>query len=196
MQQAVDAIATLPGIGKKTALRLALHLLQQDKAQVEQLTQAINDMRKGVKHCRTCYNISDEEICEICRDKRRDEQTVCVVESIRDVMAIEGTGQFNGLYHVLGGIISPLDGIGPSDLNIEPLVERVAKQQVREVIFAISPTIEGDTTLFYISKMLQPIGVKISSIARGIAFGGELQYADELTLARSIAARLPYQATN
>lgn len=193
LQRTVDAFATLPGIGRKSALRLALHLLQQDKEKVRAFTNAITELREGIARCRVCYNLSDASVCEICADGRRDHALVCVVESIRDVMAIEATNQFNGLYHVLGGIISPLEGIGPSDLTIEALVERVAKGEVREVIFAVNPTIEGDTTAFYIAKKLEGMGVVVSSVARGIAFGGELQYADELTLGRSIAARTPYQ---
>jgi len=192
IEEAVNAFASLPGIGKKTALRLVLHLTQQPKERVQEFSEAIHRMRQNIRECERCYNISDEKLCAICADKRRDASTVCVVEGIRDVMAIEDTGQYRGLYHVLGGVISPIEGVGPSDLNIDPLLHRVDAEEVKEVIMAINPTIEGDTTIFYISKKLKDKGVKVSTIARGVSFGGELEYADELTLGRSIVARVPY----
>ena len=192
IEKAVEAFASLPGIGRKTALRLVLHMLKQDKASTEQFTTALTAMREGIRECRQCHNLSDEELCQICTDPRRDQSLVCVVENIRDLMAIEDTSQFRGLYHVLGGIISPIEGIGPADLNIESLEIRAKKGEIREVIMAISPTIEGETTIFYISKKLQPLGVQISTIARGVSFGGDLEYADELTLGRSIVTRTPY----
>lgn len=193
IEEAVNAFASLPGIGKKTALRLVLHLVGQDQESSESFAAAIVKMRQNIKECKTCHNISDQEICEVCADKRRDERMVCVVESIRDVMAIEDTGQFRGVYHVLGGVISPIEGVGPADLNINSLVNRVNQGDIKEIIMAISPTIEGDTTIFFISKQLQDSSVKISTIARGISFGGELEYADELTLGRSIVSRVPYR---
>lgn len=193
LEEAIQAFASLPGIGKKTALRLTLHLINQDKTVTEQFTSAIANMRNNIQRCSICYNISDQKICSICSDLRRDRSTICVVESIRDVMAIEDTGQFRGLYHVLGGVISPIEGIGPTDLYIDALVERCGQEELKEIIMAISPTIEGDTTIFYISKKLKAVEVKISTIARGISFGGELEYADELTLGRSIISRIPYQ---
>jgi len=192
--EAVQAFSSLPSIGKKTALRLVLHLINQDKNVTEDIAKALVDMRRNIRHCKVCHNISDAEVCAICSDKRRDRSVICVVESIRDVMAIEDTGQYRGLYHVLGGVISPIEGIGPSDLTIDALAERTQEEEVKEVIMAISPTIEGDTTIFYISKKLNDTDVKVSTIARGVAFGGELEYADELTLGRSIMARTPYQS--
>ncbi|MGN7822058.1 recombination protein RecR [Chitinophaga varians] len=191
IENAVNEFAKLPGIGKKTALRLVLHLLKQETAQVQQFGEVIARMRQQIRFCKVCHNVSDEEICAICSNHSRHRQVVCLVESIRDVMAIENTQQFNGLYHVLGGIISPIDGIGPEQLNIQSLVERVKDQGVEEVIMALSPTIEGDTTIYFLSKKLKDYPVKITTIARGIAFGGELEYADEMTLARSISNRLP-----
>ena len=193
MEEAVLAFATLPGIGKKTALRLVLHLMNQPPQTSEQFSEAIVNMRRNIKHCSICHNVADTEICAICTSPKRNNQIVCIVESIRDVMAIEATGQFNGVYHVLGGVISPIEGIGPDDLNIDSLGKRVSEGKVKEVIMAISPTIEGDTTIFYISKKIKDFDIKISTIARGISFGGELEYADELTLGRSITTRLPYQ---
>lgn len=193
IEEAVNAFSSLPGVGKKTALRLVLHLVNQPLESSEQFGAALIKMRRDIKFCETCHNLSDEPLCTICADLRRDRAMVCVVESIRDVMAIEDTSQYRGLYHVLGGVISPIEGIGPGDLNIDSLLRRVQEGEVREVIMAISPTIEGDTTIFYISKKLKEFGVKISSIARGVSFGGELEYADELTLGRSIVARVPYQ---
>lgn len=191
IENAVNEFAKLPGIGKKTALRLVLHLLKQETAQVQQFGEVIARMRQQIRFCKVCHNVSDEEQCGICSSHSRQRHVVCLVESIRDVMAIENTQQFNGLYHVLGGIISPIDGIGPEQLNIQSLVDRVKHQGVEEVIMALSPTIEGDTTIYYLSKKLKEYPVKITTIARGIAFGGELEYADEMTLARSISNRLP-----
>ncbi|MEM9990635.1 MAG: recombination mediator RecR [Bacteroidota bacterium] len=192
IEEAVQSFASLPGIGKKTALRLVLHLIDQDKDTTQEFTDNILKMRQHIRECKICHNISDDEICKVCSDLRRQREVVCVVESIRDVMAIEDTGQYRGLYHVLGGVISPIEGIGPSDLNIDSLVERIETQAVKEIIMAISPTIEGETTTFYIAKKLKHLPVNISTLARGISFGGELQYADELTLGRSIATRRPY----
>lgn len=192
VEKAVEAFASLPGIGRKSALRLALHLIKQDKSFTEQFALNILHMRQNVQNCTICHNLSDDPVCQICADARRDRSTICVVESIRDIMAIEETSQFKGLYHVLGGVIAPIEGIGPEELQIESLISRVATGQIREIIMAISPTIEGDTTIFYLAKKLQPFPIQISSIARGVAFGGELEYADELTLGRSIAARTPY----
>lgn len=192
IEGAVEAFSTLPGIGRKTALRLVLHLVQQDGDQTEEFTSAIATMRKGIKSCNQCHNLSDEPTCAICLDERRDKSTICVVESIRDVMAIEDTSQYRGLYHVLGGVISPIDGIGPQDIEIDSLVQRAKTADVKELIMAISPTIEGDTTIFYLSKQLENVDVKVSTIARGVAFGGELEYADGVTLGRSIVARTTY----
>jgi recombination protein RecR len=193
IEEAVDAFASLPGIGKKTALRLVLHLMNQDKDTTAQFSKALVNMREHIKTCKNCHNVSDANICDICNDVYRDKTVVCVVESIRDVMAIEDTGQFRGLYHVLGGIISPIEGIGPNELNIESLTHRIEASGVKEIIMALSPTIDGETTIFYISKKLKPLNVKVSTIARGVSFGGELEYADEITLGRSIIARVPYQ---
>lgn len=192
IEKGVEAFASLPGIGRKTALRLVLHLLKQDKSVTEQFGEALLKMRQNIRDCSVCHNLSDEPVCRICADQRRDRSLVCAVESIRDLMAIEDTGQFRGLYHVLGGLISPIEGVGPGDLQIDSLVERCAKGEIKEVIMAISPTIEGETTVFYMAKKLQPMGVQISNIARGVAFGGDLEYTDELTLGRSIVARVPY----
>ena len=192
IEKAVEAFASLPGIGRKTALRLVLHLLKQDKAATEQFTTALTTMREGIRNCGVCHNLADNELCQICADTRRDRSLVCVVENIRDLMAIEDTNQYRGLYHVLGGIISPIEGIGPADLNIDSLLERVGQGEIKEVIMAISPTIEGETTVYYLSKKLQPTAVLVSAIARGVSFGGDLEYADELTLGRSIVARIPY----
>jgi recombination protein RecR len=192
IEKAVEAFATLPGIGRKTALRLVLHMLKQEKTATDQFAAALTAMRAGIRECRECHNLSDDELCQICTDPRRDRSLVCVVENIRDLMAIEDTSQFRGLYHVLGGIISPIEGIGPSDLNIDSLAARAQLGEIREAIMAISPTIEGETTIFYLSKKLQPLGVQVSAIARGVSFGGDLEYADELTLGRSIVTRTPY----
>ena len=191
--EAVAEFKRLPGIGEKTALRLVLHLLKQDEAKVARFSQAVEEMRNNIQTCRSCHNYSDEELCSVCSNPNRDVAVVCVVENIRDVIAIENTGTFRGLYHVLGGIISPVNGAGPDDLQIDSLVERIAKEGVEEVIMAISPTMEGDTTIYYISKVLQAHKVKLTTIARGISFGGELEYTDELTLARSLASRMPYE---
>ncbi|SHM33366.1 DNA replication and repair protein RecR [Chitinophaga jiangningensis] len=194
IENAVNEFSRLPGIGKKTALRLVLHLLKQEPAQVQQFSDSIARMREQIRFCKDCHNVSDEDTCSICISHSRNKQMVCVVESIRDVMAIENTQQYNGLYHVLGGIISPLDGVGPEQLNIHSLVERVQQKGVTEVIMALNPTIEGDTTIYYLSRRLKELPVKITTIARGIAFGGELEYADEMTLARSISNRLPLES--
>ena len=193
IEEAVSVFAALPGIGKKTALRLTLHLLNQPLENTEVFANTLINMRKNIKQCQLCHNISDALICTICSDERRDRSLICVVESIRDVMAIEATGQYRGLYHILGGVIAPIEGIGPKDLNIETLLQRATKEEVKEVIMAISPTIEGDTTIFYISKQLKGMDVKVSTIARGVSFGGELEYADETTLGRSIVARVRYR---
>jgi len=192
LQHAIDEFAKLPGIGSKTALRLVLHLLKQDDESVEGFADAIRKLKKEVKYCKVCHNISDTETCRICANPRRDASTICVVENIRDVMAIEDTLQFNGLYHVLGGVISPMDGIGPSDLQIASLVERVKSGDVREVILALSTTMEGETTNFYIYRQLEKLNTKISTIAKGVAVGDELIYTDELTLGRSIVNRVPF----
>ncbi len=191
LQTAVDEFAKLPGIGHKTATRLVLHLLRQDVEAVKRFGESVITLKSEVKYCKVCHNISDTDVCMICSNKQRDASTVCVVESIRDVMAIEATQQYRGLYHVLGGIISPMDGIGPTDIEIESLVERVSQGEVKEVIFALSTTMEGDTTNFYISRKLAPFNIKLSVIARGIAIGDELEYADEVTLGRSIINRTP-----
>lgn len=193
IENAVAEFKKLPGIGEKTALRLVLHLLKQDKEKVKHFGDAIYQMRSEIKSCKKCHNLSDFEICEICSNKLRDQNTICVVENIRDVIAIENTGTFRGLYHVLGGIISPVNGIGPDELNVNSLFERVKNEAINEVIMALSPTMEGDTTIFYISKNLIKSPVKITTIARGVSFGGELEYTDELTLSRSIATRTAYE---
>jgi recombination protein RecR len=193
IENAVNELARLPGIGKKTALRLVLHLLKQAPAVVGNLGEAIIKMRSEIRFCQVCGNVSDAETCSICANPSRKQNTVCVVENIRDVMAIENTQQYNGVYHVLGGVISPLDGVGPDELAIGMLTERMKTGIITEVIMAISPTIEGDTTIFYLSKKLKDYPVKITTIARGIAFGGELEYADEMTLARSLMGRLPLE---
>ena len=196
IEDAVNAFASLPGIGRKTALRLVLHLVKQPTDNTESFAQALLKMRAGIKTCGTCHNISDNDLCSVCADMRRDRSVVMVVEGIRDVMAIEETGQFRGLYHVLGGVIAPIEGIGPQDLNIESLMDRVSQGEIREIIMAISPTIEGETTIYYISKKLSSLQAKITTLARGISFGGELEYADEVTLGRSIASRIPYKMNN
>ncbi|HHS94954.1 MAG TPA: recombination protein RecR [Phaeodactylibacter sp.] len=193
IEDAVMAFSSLPGIGKKTALRLVLHLLKQEGGYTEQIAHALQKMRREIKQCSICNNISDGVHCNICLDKGRDSHTICVVESIRDVMAIEDTGQYKGGYHILGGVISPIEGIGPEDIDIAGLMKRVQEGEVKELVMAISPTIDGDTTIFFIGKQLQGSDVKISTIARGISFGGELEYADEMTLGRSIVARTPYR---
>jgi len=193
LENAVAEFSRLPGVGQKTALRLVLHLLNQDKADVERFSAAMTKLRNEIQHCKVCHNISDSKVCEICVSHKRDHSLVCVVEDTRDVMAIENTNQYNGVYHVLGGLISPMDGIGPADLAIDSLVERMKTGEVKEVIFALSATMEGDTTIFYLHKRLKDFAVAISTIARGIAFGGELEYVDEITLGRSIATRVPYE---
>lgn len=193
LENAVDQFAKLPGIGKKTALRLVLHLIKQESSDVTQFSEAISRMREEIKFCSRCHNISDTQLCNICGNRSRKQDLLCVVENIRDVIAIESTQQFNGVYHVLGGIISPLDGIGPEQLNIDSLVARMDQEKISEIIFALNANIQGDTTIYYISKRLKDFPVKITTIARGIAFGGELEYADEMTLARSISNRIPVE---
>ncbi len=193
LENAVAQFAKLPGIGKKTALRLVLHLLKQDVNDVQHFGETIARMRRDIKFCQRCHNISDGDICSICANSMRNQKLICVVENIRDVIAIESTQQFNGAYHVLGGIISPLDGIGPDQLSIESLITRIEKEETEELVFALNPNIQGDTTIYYIQKKLSHLSCRVTTIARGIAFGGELEYADEMTLARSIANRLPVQ---
>lgn len=191
--RAVAELSSLPGVGQKTALRLALFLLRQDKEKVDRFVKTISEMRQDIKHCRVCHNISDTDVCPICSNPRRDATTICVVENIQDVIAIENTQQYNGLYHVLGGVISPMDGIGPNDIEIDSLVGRINEGGVKEVILALSSTMEGDTTNFYIYRKLAGTNVKLSVIARGISVGDELEYTDEVTLARSIINRVPFE---
>lgn len=191
LDNAVDQFSRLPGVGRKTALRLVLHMLRQDAQFMDDFTGALQKMKKEIKYCKVCHNISDTDVCPICANSHRDTTTVCVVENIQDVLAIENTQQYNGLYHVLGGVISPMDGIGPGDIEIDSLVKRVSDGGVNEVIFALASTMEGDTTNFYISKRLQQYDVKLSVIARGISVGDELEYTDEVTLGRSILNRVP-----
>lgn len=193
LENAVLQFSKLPGIGKKTALRLVLHLMKQDVNEVQFFGETIAKMRRDIRFCQRCFNVSDGNICTICSNSQRNQRMICVVENIRDVIAIESTQQFNGTYHVLDGIISPLDGIGPDQLNIEPLIQRIKNEGIEELVFALSPNIQGDTTIYYIQKKLEQFPCRITTIARGIAFGGELEYADEMTLARSIANRLPIQ---
>ena len=199
LENAVNEFAKLPGIGKKTALRLVLHLLRQDTKEVAHFSEVIAKMRQEIRFCQRCFNVSDGDICSVCSNSLRKQDTICVVESIRDVIAIESTQQYNGTYHVLGGIISPLDGIGPDQLNIESLVQRVEKEHTAELIFALNPNIQGDTTIYYLQKKLSSLSsrsgqpLRITTIARGIAFGGELEYADEMTLGRSLQNRLPVE---
>jgi len=193
IENAVNEISNLPGIGKKSALRLVLFLLRQPESQSKNLANAISEMRLNVNFCKNCHNISDLDVCEICSNPRRDQSVICVVEDIRDVMAVEKTSSFNGLYHVLGGKISPIDGIGPDDLNIESLVEKVKKNPIKEVIFALSTTMEGDTTNFYIYRQISDYNIATSTIARGISVGDDLEYADEITLGRSITDRIPFE---
>lgn len=195
LEQAVAEMSQLPGVGKRTALRLVLHLLKQPESQTLQFTQALINLRSHIKLCKSCNNISDTEICEICSNPNRIRGIICVVEDIRDVMAIENTSQYRGLYHVLGGKISPMDGVGPSQLYIQSLIDKVKKGEVEEIIFALSSTLEGDTTNFYIFKQLEGINVKTSTIARGISVGDELEYADEITLGRSITNRIPFESS-
>jgi recombination protein RecR len=194
LENAVNEFAKLPGIGKKTALRLVLHLLKQDTKEVGNFSEVVAKMRSEIRFCNRCFNVADADICSICSNSLRKQEVICVVESIRDVIAIESTQQFNGTYHILGGIISPLDGIGPDQLNIETLIARIEKEKTEEIIFALNPNIQGDTTIYYIQKKLQPHSLRITTIARGIAFGGELEYADEMTLARSLQNRLPVES--
>ena len=193
LEKAVSEMSQLPGIGKRTALRLVLHLLKQPKEQTGFLAQSLTTMREEVKFCKSCHNISDAEMCEICINSKRNHQIICVVEDIRDVMAIENTGQYRGVYHVLGGKISPIDGVGPSQLNINTIVEKVKSGSVSEIIFALSSTMEGDTTNFYIYRQIQDFDIITSTIARGISVGDELEYADEVTLGRSILQRVPFE---
>ncbi|MDQ4140096.1 MAG: recombination mediator RecR [Bacteroidota bacterium] len=192
IESAVDELAKLPGIGRKTALRLVLHLLKSETEETTDLADALTKMRNDITYCQQCHNISDTEVCSICANPLRDQTALCVVSDIRDVIAIENTAQYKGLYHVLGGVISPIEGIGPSDLNIASLIERIPGSEIKEVILAISPTMEGDTTSFYITRKLRELGVKITTIARGVPIGGELEYTDEITLGRSIVERTSY----
>ncbi|MFD1141373.1 recombination mediator RecR [Larkinella insperata] len=196
IEDAVNEVSKLPGIGKKTALRLVLHLLKRDEEQTQSLAESLVAMRSKVKHCRKCHNLSDNDLCSICASHKRDRSLICVVEDTRDVLAIENTAQYKGMYHVLGGIISPVEGVGPSDLHIESLVDRLRDPDgdaIKEVILALSPTMEGDTTAFYLQKKLKTFPVKISTIARGVPIGGDLEYADEVTLGRSILSRISYE---
>ncbi|GAA4341181.1 recombination mediator RecR [Flaviaesturariibacter amylovorans] len=193
LENAVNEFAKLPGIGRKTALRLVLHLLKQEPEEVEHFSEIMSRMRSEIKFCQRCHNVADGDICSICANSMRKQDVICVVENLRDVIALESTQQFSGTYHVLGGVISPLDGIGPAQLNIDTLVHRIHKEGTAELIFALSPTIQGDTTIYYIQKKL-PEGTRVTTIARGIAFGGELEYADEMTLARSLQNRLPIES--
>lgn len=196
LEKAVSEFAKLPGVGRKTAMRLVLHLLRQEQTAVDAFGNAIMTLKREVKYCSVCHNISDAEVCQICSNPQRDASTICVVENIRDVMAVEATQQYKGLYHVLGGVISPMDGIGPRDLQIDSLVKRVESGGIHEVILALSTTMEGDTTGFYICRKLENLGVNLSQIARGISVGDELEYADEITLGRSIVNRTPYKNNN
>jgi recombination protein RecR len=195
LEKAVSEFAKLPGIGKKTAMRLVLHLLRQDTATVEAFGNSVITLKREVKYCRVCHNISDTDVCQICANTQRDSSTVCVVENIRDVMAVEATQQYKGLYHVLGGVISPMDGVGPGDLQIESLINRVKDGGVKEIILALSTTMEGDTTNFYLYRKLEKSGVKLSIIARGVSIGDELEYTDEITLGRSIVNRTAFNGT-
>lgn len=192
LDNAVNEFSKLPGIGRKTALRMVLHLLRQSEADVLAFSNAMIDLRQGIHYCKVCHNISDNDVCAICADTSREEKTICVVENIKDVMSIENTQQYKGLYHVLGGVISPMNGVGPADLEIASLVERVQQGGIEELIFALSPTMEGDTTCFYISRRLQNTSLKLTVLARGVAVGDELEYADEVTLGRSIVNRMPF----
>lgn len=193
IEEAVDQVASLPGIGRKTALRLVLHLLKREEEQVDRFARSLINLKEGIKVCKTCNNLSDHDTCSICLDPNRDQSTVCVVEGIRELLAIEHTEQYRGVYHVLGGVISPMDGVGPGDLYIQNLIDRINTGTVKEVIFALSTTMEGETTSFYLYKKVKELDVRVTAIARGVAIGDELQYADELTLARSIMQRLPYE---
>lgn len=193
IEEAVDQMASLPGVGRKTALRLVLHLLSREAEDVERFAKAFTEMRTNIQHCEVCSNLADSARCNVCTDEKRDHGVVCVVETIRELLAIEATGEYKGVYHVLGGVISPVDGVGPSDLSIDLLTERCQSGEVNEIIFALSTTMEGETTAFYLYRKISPSGVKVSMIARGVSLGDELQYADELTLARSIVRRQPYE---
>ena len=193
IESAVEAISKLPGIGKKTALRLALHILKEDRSYAQGLSEALTQLRENIKYCKICHSISDNDTCNICASINRDQSLVCVVDDTNDILAIENTGQYSGVYHVLGGVISPVDGIGPSDLNISSLLKRIESGSVKEIILALSPTMEGDTTAFYLSKKIASFNIKLSTIARGIPIGGELEYADEITLGRSIQTRIAYK---
>lgn len=193
LENAVNEFSRLPGIGQKSALRLVLHLLNQSEQDVNRFSEAMSELKTKIKYCSECYNIADNQVCEICASHKRDKSIICVVEDTRDVMAIENTNQFQGVYHVLGGLISPMDGIGPTDLRIEQLLDRLRKGGVEEIILALSATMEGDTTIFYLYKKIKDFNLKVSTIARGIAFGGELEYVDEVTLGRSIVTRIPYE---
>jgi recombination protein RecR len=196
LDRAVDAFSSLPGIGRKSAMRLVLHLLEQDLSNTEQFCHSLLDLRKNIQYCRKCHYLSDQELCNICLDNRRDHKKICVVENIPDVMAIEDTGQFQGVYHVLGGVISPVEGRGPEKLELESLIQRCESEDIEELIMAISPTIDGETTVFYIANQLEGTDISISQLSRGIAFGGELVYTDGLTLGRSILSRTPYSTPN
>lgn len=193
IEEAVNELSKFPGIGKKSAMRMVLYLLKQQEQDVVRLGEAVIKLRTQIQYCTRCGNVSDAGLCNICANPKRDQQTICVVEDLRDVLAIENTNQFNGTYHIMGGLISPVNGIGPDSLNINSLLERIQTEGTKEIIMALSATMEGDTTVFYLSKKLRDMGVSISTISRGIAIGGELEYADEITLGRSIALRVPYQ---
>jgi recombination protein RecR len=195
LEYAIRTIGQLPGIGRKSALRIALFLLKHKSTLLPELIEGLNGIKMNIQHCKSCHNLSDTDLCSICSDRSRQKNTICIVESERDVIAIEDTGQYHGLYHVLGGIISPIDGIGPQDLHIASLIERIDQQSISELIMAISPTIEGDTTIFYLTKLLKNRPLRVSIIARGVAFGGELEYTDGVTLGRSIAARTSIELT-
>ncbi len=195
LENAVNEFSKLPGIGRKSALRLVLHLLRQNTEEVNAFGNSLIELRNEIKHCKICHNISDTEICSICSNKARNESVICVVENIRDVMSVENTQQFNGLYHVLGGIISPMDGIGPADLEIDSLVKRIESGEITEVILALSTTMEGDTTNFYIYRKLKNLNIKLSTLARGVSIGDELEYTDEITLGRSLTNRVPYESS-
>ncbi len=193
IEDAVNELSKFPGIGKKSALRMVLYLLKQEESSVYKIGESIIKLRKEIKFCKRCHNVSDQDLCNICGNLKRDQQLICVVEDLRDVMAIENTNQFNGTYHILGGLINPINGIGPDQLQINTLIERAKEFEAKEIIMALSATMEGDTTVFYLSKKLAPLGIDISTISRGIAIGGELEYADEITLGRSIIGRIPYR---
>ncbi|MFY0674284.1 MAG: recombination protein RecR [Bacteroidia bacterium] len=193
IQKAVESFKSLPGIGNKTAVRLVLHLIKQNEQSLQQFEKAVSGLRTDVKYCKQCFNLSDTEICSICSSQRREQQKICVVQDIRDVLALEGTGQYNGTYHVLGGVISPMEGVGPDELKIAELIERAKSGQVDEIIFALSATMEGDTTIFYISKQLKDMNIRITTIAKGISIGGELEFVDEITLGRSLMSRIPFE---